>query len=275
MRVRTIIPIVLFLALCAGMVWLSPSATRRFQSAALAAASPFLKAGSSTEKWAREFREETKKSADLERENDQLRRELQLMRLYSKDRKQVYEENQRLAEALEYRERSPFDLLPAQVILRERATWWNTVVLDRGYEHRIAVGAAVIAADGLVGRVLTVAPQTCVVLLLTDENCQVAARTTGSLDVRGVVSGVRGNAATAALLHMGPLVLGTRVEGGRTIYTTGGGGVFPTNIPVGSVERVEDRDFFSEAVVKPSVDFSRIDQVFIVISDHNKKGGKP
>ena len=40
---------------------------------------------------------------------------------------------------------------------------------------------------------------------------------------------------------------------------------------VGSVERVEDRDFFSEAVVKPAVDFARLDQVFIVLSD--RKGG--
>ena len=273
MRPSTIISIVLFLAFCAWMVWLSPAAPRRIQSAGLAAATPFLKAGSATERAAREFRGEVRRAAELERENDQLRRELQLMHLYSKDRKQVYEENQRLAEALEYRARSSFDLLPAQVLLRDRTTWWSTIVLDRGYEHRIAVGAAVIAAEGLVGRVLTVAPQTCVVLLLTDENCPVAARTLGSLDVRGVVGGMRGNTGVVPFLRMGPLPLGTRVEAGRAIFTTGSGGVFPTNFPVGSVERVEDRDFFSEAVVKPAVDFARLDQVFIVLSDR-KGGGK-
>jgi rod shape-determining protein MreC len=271
MRPATIIATLLFLALCGWVVMLSPAATRKLQSAGLAVVTPFLRAGSATEVWAKGFRAEARRVDELERENEQLRKELVLTRLYSKDRREVYEENQRLAEALEYRSRSPFELLPARVILRDRTTWWSTVVLDRGFNHQIALGAAVIAPEGLVGRILTVAPSSSVALLLTDENCQVAARTLGSIDVRGVVSGNRANTGGDPFLRMGPLPLGTRIEPGRAVFTTGSGGVFPPNFPVGSVERIEDRDFFTEALVKPAVDFLKLDQVFIVLSD--RKGG--
>jgi rod shape-determining protein MreC len=272
MRPGTIIATLVFLALCVWAVTLSPATTRKFQAAGLALVGPFLRAGSEAERKAREFRAEVRRVEDLERENEGLRRELQITRLYSKDRRDVYDENQRLAEALEYRARSPFDLLPARVILRDRATWWSTLVLDRGYENNLAIGAAVLAPEGLVGRVLTLAPRTCVVLLLTDENCQVAARTLGSLDLRGVVGGVRGNTEANPTLRMGPLPLGARVEPNRAIFTTGSGGVFPPNFPVGSVERIVDRDFYSEAVVKPAVDFHKLDQVFIVLSDGRRAG---
>ena len=272
MRKGHIISLLVFLALCGWIISLSPKTTRKIQSAVLAMATPFVRAGSDTEKRIQQFRADVRDSETVNRENEELRRELDLARLYAKDRREVYEENKRLSRALEYRERSPFDLLPAQVIQRDRANWWSTITVDRGFSHpKVGVGAAVLVPEGLVGRILTVAPDSSVVLLLTDENCQVAARTLGSNDVRGVVTGVRGNTESNPFLRMGPLPLGTRIQSGLAAITTGGGGVFPANFPVGMVERVEDKNFYSEAVLKPAVDFTRIEQVFIVLS--GEKGG--
>lgn len=267
MRPTTIISLVIFLGLCAWVISLSPRTTRRVQSAALTVASPFIKSGSAMEERVNAFREEVRRGEELEAENERLRRELRLLRLYSSDRREVYEENKRLAESLDYKRRSPFELLPARVVMRDRATWWSTLVIDRGYEDKLAPGSAVIAPEGLVGRVLTVAPATSIVLLLTDENCKVAARTMGSRAVRGVIRGARGNTGSDVLLRMEPLPLDTRLEGGKQVFSTGAGGVFPPNFPVGTVERVVQRDFYSEALVRPAVDFLRLDQVFVVLSD--------
>jgi len=273
MRVLTTISLLLFLGLAAWLASLSPRVTRQIQAVALAVASPFIKSGSEMEKRALAFREEVRDLDKLVAENEQLRRELDLARIYSRDRREVYTENQRLARALDYRERSVFDLLPARVIQRDRKTWWSTVVLDRGYEHNLAVGAAVIVPEGLVGRVVTVAPETCVALLLTDEACNVAARTVGSLDLRAVVSGARGNIESAPLLRMGPLPLGTEIETGLSVLTTGSGQVFPANYPLGTIDSVETREFYAEALIRPAVDFARLDQVFIVVAE--KKGAAP
>lgn len=273
MRTGHIISLVAFFALCVWVISLSPRTTRKIQSAALALATPFVRGGSEVEKKIKHFREDVRQSEQVNKENDDLRRELKLARLYASDRREVYEENQRLSRALKYRERSSFELLPAQVIQRDRANWWSTITVDRGFSHpKVAVGAAVLVAEGLVGRILSVAPDASVVLLLTDENCQVAARTLGSNDVRGVVSGSRGNAEINPVLRMGPLPLGTRLEPGRAAITTGSGGVFPANFPIGMVERVEDKNFYSEAVLKPAVDFTHLEQVFIVLAE--EKGGQ-
>lgn len=273
MRKGHLISLLLFLALCGWVITLSPRTTRKIQSAALAMATPFVRAGSAAEERIKTFREDVRSSEQVNRENEELRRELDLARLYAKDRREVYEENKRLARALDYRERSPFDLLPAQVIQRDRANWWSTITVDRGFSRPgVAVGAAVLVPEGLVGRILSVAPDSSVILLLTDENCQVAARTLGSNDVRGVVTGMRGNTESNPFLRMGPLPLGTRIQAGLAAITTGGGGVFPANFPVGTVERVEDRNFYSEAVLKPAVDFTKIEQVFIVLPA-NQEGG--
>ena len=271
MRKGSIIALLVFLGLSVWIVSLSPRTTRRIQSAALALATPFVRAGSSVEKTILDFRRDVRKNEQLLEENENLRREMNLARLYARDRKDVYEENRRLSRAVECRERSPFELLPARVIQRDRANWWSTVVVDRGFTHpKVAVGAAVLVPEGLVGRILSVAPESSVVLLLTDENCQVAARITGSNDVRGVVSGMRGNVEASPPLRMGPLPLGTRIETGRAAITTGVGGVFPANFPIGEILRVEDKNFYSEAVLRTAVDFRQLEQVFIVLSEQKE-----
>ncbi len=272
MRITHIVSIVLFLALAFWVASRSPHVKLRVQSAALAVASPFIKSGSAMEQRATAFRNEVRDSAELARENERLRRELDLLRIYSRDRSEIYDENRRLARALDYRERSAFNLLPARVIQRERNTWWSTVTIDRGFENGLAVGAAVIVPEGLVGRVITVAPSTSVILLLTDSHCKVAARTLGSLDLRAVVTGSRGNTGATPFLTMGPLPLDTEVESGRQVLTTGSGLVFPPNYPVGTIESIEQREFYSVAQVRPAADFKTLDQVFVVLSE--KRGGE-
>jgi len=267
MKPANIIALVVFLGLTAWVVSLSPRSSRAVQQGFLTVASPFIRSGSAMEESTRRFFEEVRAARELEAENSVLREELAMLRIYSKDREQIYEENEKLAEALDYKKRSVFELVPARVIQRDRATWWSTIVVNRGFDDAIGVGNAVIVPDGLVGRVLTVSTSSCVVLLITDENCQVAARTQGSLALRGMVSGERGNFQTQPNLVLRPLPIDTEVDQGRQVFSTGVGGVFPDSYIIGEVLEVRKREFYAEAIVRPSVDFEQLDQVFIVVHD--------
>jgi rod shape-determining protein MreC len=56
------------------------------------------------------------------------------------------------------------------------------------------------------------------------------------------------------------------VEVGEEVITTGYGGVFPAGIPVGRVRSVESSpgDGTLRVSVEPAVDFSRLEEVFVV-----------
>ena len=42
-----------------------------------------------------------------------------------------------LRHALNYRERSVFKLVPAEIVTRDSSTWWRTVTINRGKEDGI------------------------------------------------------------------------------------------------------------------------------------------
>ncbi|MGH2625713.1 MAG: rod shape-determining protein MreC, partial [Anaerolineales bacterium] len=54
------------------------------------------------------------------------------------------------------------------------------------------------------------------------------------------------------------------------VLTSGLGGLFPPNVPVGQVISVRRRDFelFQQAVIQPTVDFERL-QIVLVITNYN------
>src|SRR5260221_7669700 len=110
-----------------------------------------------------------KKLDELEKENRQLRQENEQLRTTNNLLKTLETEVNRLNKALGFRERSPFRLIPARVIARDNASWWNTCSIDRGSEDGLAVDMAVVTQDGLVGKNRTGAKNISHFVLLSDE----------------------------------------------------------------------------------------------------------
>jgi rod shape-determining protein MreC len=56
------------------------------------------------------------------------------------------------------------------------------------------------------------------------------------------------------------------VQEGEIVLTSGLGGLFPPNIPVGQITNVRRRDFeiFQQAVLQPSVNFDEIELVLVI-----------
>ncbi len=99
-------------------------------------------------------------------------------------------ENVQLRAALDFKERTPFSVIAAKVIRRKPSNWWETAHIDRGEHHGISPMLAVIAAEGLVGKVDRPDYETSTVILLTDEACQVSAKAVGTHEF-GILSGQR------------------------------------------------------------------------------------
>ena len=84
-------------------------------------------------------------------------------------------ENLRLRSMLDFRTKAEGTYLVARVVARDPNRVLNTVLLDLGETDGVRKRMPVVTADGLVGRVLEVHPQTAVVQLLLDRNCRVSA----------------------------------------------------------------------------------------------------
>ncbi len=202
---------------------------------------------------------------ELARQNERLTLELQKLKILNQRHDELLEENNRLREMLGYRQRARFkNLIPARTIKRSAATWWGTIIIDKGSDDGVFADSAVLTDLGLVGKVSRVlASNLSEVVLLTDELCRVAAVVEGTRE-KGILSGERGGNETMPDLRLRFLTRNAAITPGMNVLSSGDGGVFPPKLLLGRVKVFENREISGEALVEPAVDFSRLEDVFVV-----------
>lgn len=158
----------------------------------------------------------------------------------------------------------------ASIIDRNPTAWYQTLVVNRGSSDGVAVNDPVIANLGLVGKVVSVSAKTAEVLLITDGEGQVSALVRGSSGnpTFGIVQGTY--QAGSRLTSTGKLQMLFRradnVNVGDLVVTSGLGGVYPVDLPVGKVKDVQlDKSgLLKTAYIEPLVDFDSMEEVYIV-----------
>ena len=203
-------------------------------------------------------RQDMKMRDSLQIENRRLRREVEALRLQLLHLTDVEGEMQRLGNAVRYGTPPAGRIRAVDVVYVDYASWLRTLVLYTG-DAPARVNQPVLSADGLVGRVITVAGPYAKVQLITDR-----AASVGGMVLRtrrqGVVRGGRGSGGLD--LDYVPLQADVRV--GDRVLTAGIDGVYPRGIPVGTVVTVEGGQLFHKIQVAPAVDFGALDQVYLL-----------
>lgn len=252
-------------AIAVGFLALPTETMKAWQARFLDVSTPALEAGSALSDRISKLNTGLKTLDELEADNAALVAQNNQLRASHQLLGEMETENKRLRAALDYRERSSFKLLPAEIISRAASSWWNTVTINRGFSSNVDSSQPVLTADGLVGRTTTVAKDVSIVLLLTDENCRVAARVEGTNE-QGILSGrrVTGNAPPELILNF--LSRDANLQPGMKVFTAGvSGAVFPAGIPLGTVKEFRTRELDGQAIIEPAADFSRLEDVFVVL----------
>lgn len=263
MRPLNLLALLLFLA---GVTWAmtrSERTVRSMQATYYRAISPFLTVGSELELQARAFLDEVENSKTLEAEVDAMREDFGRLKLIEARFRTIEAENASLRRALDFKERTRFDVVAARVTRRQPTTWWQTMEIDRGDQSGIATAYTVVTDRGLVGKVDRLGANNSTVILLTDEACQVSAKVEGSPEV-GILQGQREQFGGAPMLRLRFLSPDARLSPGMRVFSTGRGGVFPADLLLGEIVRVEPGPLSTEAVVRPSVDFQNLSTVFVL-----------
>ena len=267
MNQRVVIPSVLaFVALTAVVVLLSPHNMRRVQAGFLGVISPFLKTGSSLEHKYRDFREGLKTLEQLESDNKRLTVANKDLSATNQTLRGLEAENNRLRNALGYRERAVFKLMPARIIARDASTWYSEIIIDRGTADGIKSDMPVLTEEGLVGKTTVPDDHSARVVLIADETCRVAANVEGTRE-QGIVKGERTSSGSAPNIGLNFLSKQANLKPGQKIYTSGVGGVFPSGVLVGAVREFKVRELDGHASIVPAVDLTTLEDVFVVVGN--------
>ncbi len=115
-------------------------------------------------------------AGSLKRDNDRLRAELAEAESQVRRGDAALQENRQYKELLELEIPADAEAVTANVILGPAGNYESTIIIDKGSGAGIGEGMPVVAAEGLVGRVVEVWSGGAKVLLLTDPRSGVSVR---------------------------------------------------------------------------------------------------
>lgn len=206
-------------------------------------------------------------------ENEQLRAQLAEMYKSTMDYDSLLQENDRLREMLELREKNEDFRFsePCDVIARNANDIYGGFTIGKGSSSGISLGDPVITNSGLVGRVTSVAESYARVTTILSSDVNVGVYTTRARTT-GVLENNLENAQNGRCL-MSDILKDADIKEGDIIFTSGKSGLFPDDLYVGIVTSVYDdpNGFSKHAVIELAQDVRNVTSVF-VITDFDGKG---
>jgi rod shape-determining protein MreC len=197
------------------------------------------------------------------RDNEQLRRENDALKLQITQLQSKAAEADRLAGLLNFRKlHMEVPMVGARVIGASAGTATQTIDIDRGERDGIKRNMGVITPDGVVGKVIESYANTAQVLLLTDKDSGVGALLTESR-VQSPVGGTG-----EPLLFMKYVPNDDSVNNGEHVVTSGMDRIFPRDLPVGTIVDIKPGNPFKQIRVRPAANLERLEEVIVLLTLH-------
>ncbi|MGI5852085.1 MAG: rod shape-determining protein MreC [Caldicoprobacterales bacterium] len=190
--------------------------------------------------------------------------EMELIRL-----EELEKQNERLKKLASFvDENKDMVVTGATVIANNPGNWFNNITIDKGSKHGVAVNMAVVTDQGLVGRVIEVADGWAKVRTIVDGKSAVSGIVQRNRD-NGLLKGNNSLGSEDGLCRMIYLPEDSNVTAGDKVLTSGLGEIFPKGIYIGEIIEVtkDTRELYMTAIVKPGVDFQRLEEVLVVTDE--------
>jgi rod shape-determining protein MreC len=187
-------------------------------------------------------------------QNEELRRELQRMQGWREAALQLEQKNARLLALNNVRLNPRMTFVTGEIMADAGSPFRRSAIVNVGRIDGITDGSAVVDGRGLVGRISGVGEQSARIVFLTDSNSRVPAivRPSGQ---RGILAG--DNTALPPLEFLDSV---DEIRPGDRVVSSGDGGLFPPDIPVGQVVVGPD----GRQRVRLAADYRRLDFVRVV-----------
>jgi rod shape-determining protein MreC len=205
---------------------------------------------------------------ELKRENEALKEKVAQLEKDNRELIVYKEKTAELRKALNLKAQfENYEVSGANVIAKDPGNWFDIFMIDVGTREGVSEGMSVVTAGkSLVGRILN--------------SDYTSSRVISIIDMDSVVSGwiskpggghvvIRGDIAlkNLGLCKMDYIPLDVDVSVDDVIETSGLGGIYPKGLLIGSVSEVLKTDdaLNRYAIIKPSVDLKKLEEVFVLI----------
>ncbi|MCH5288350.1 MAG: rod shape-determining protein MreC [Treponema sp.] len=205
--------------------------------------------------------------ARLREENAALTEKLRNYEYLQRTNTEIRKENERLKEQLDFSQSVEQRNFPARIIGRDPDALYSGLTIDKGSRHGIRKNMPVIAVQsgtvGLVGKVVSVGVVTSLIMPVYDSKCTVSVRIQNTRDI-GLLSG-RGTAENPLSLKYVKKRVLDELHFGDLVVTSGEGGNYVRDIPVGSISKIAvlDYDASLDIEITPILDFARLETVIV------------
>ena len=215
--------------------------------------------------------------ANLRKEYNELSGRIARYEQLERTAAEIRQENNRLREQLGFSQTMRYKHIPVEIIGKDPDNLFSAFVINKGTYSGVAVNFPVIAyqngTQGLVGKVVHTGAFESLVMPLYEIKCFVASRLTESR-YEGIVEG-QGSIESHLIMRFINKRAREEISFGEMVVSSGMGGIFPPGINIGRVNKINYREneLSMEVELEPSVDFSRLEYVFVIAEE--TAGGTP
>jgi rod shape-determining protein MreC len=204
--------------------------------------------------------------SDIRSENERLRRINSELMLEVNKLREYGIENEELKNMLGFQDTFNLSLIPAKVISRSFSTLQETITINIGEKVGIKPGFPVVNGEGLIGVVYNIADDYAIVRTLRNINLKLVVR-----DQRSRFEGIlRWNGDYLTVTNLPKTA---DIQLGDRIITSEMSSLINTPLPVGIVAEIlnPEKGIFNDLIIKPIVDFVRVDNLFVLNRIQSKK----
>lgn len=194
-------------------------------------------------------------------QNQQLRQQLADAQIRLQQERAQAQRSDELTRLLDLRSRVGLVTTAAEVIAASATPDFRTVTIGKGTTSGLRPDMAVLAPEGVVGRVIVPSARAAKVQLLIDRNAAA-----GALVERTRAQGVAMGSGEQSLRL--EYVLGTSdVKVGDVVVTSGIDGIYPKGFVIGRIDYVERAGGgYREIRIQPAADFTSLEEVLVVLT---------
>jgi rod shape-determining protein MreC len=199
-------------------------------------------------------------------DNTKLEKEVSELRRQVFSYEQVYKENKRLKELLQFGGELDLQKVLAQIIAWDANSDFKVLRINKGKADGIELQSSVVTSVGLVGYIFRLTDHYADIITILDPNNRVDALVERTRS-HGIVEGYsRNRAIMKYLAGTEPVILGDLV------LSSGLGNIYPKGIRIGKITKVERESYgITQSIeIEPVVNFSTLEEVVVLVGSKDE-----
>ena len=198
---------------------------------------------------------------DVRVENARLKDEIASLQIDLQQERTLAQQSKTLQSLLDLKSAVQLSTTAAAVIAGGASPEFRSMTIDKGTGDGLASDMAVLAPEGVVGRVILPTNRASKVQLLIDRDAAAGAVVERSR-AQGVVVGTGTDR-----FRLDHVPGAADIQVGDRVVTSGIEGIYPKGFLIGQIESVDRQSGeFADVVVRPAVEFSALETVLVVLT---------